>query len=62
MTVATPKLEPRRVKRTRFRPAMSEALSKRLSLWYLDLIMRPVPEDLKSLLLKLDFTDPPSTA
>jgi hypothetical protein len=37
--------------------AMSEALRKRLSLLYLDLIMKPVPEDLKDLLLKLDFSE-----
>ncbi len=62
MTVVSPKVDSRYVKRTRLRRSMSEALSKRFSLWYLDLIMRPVPEDLKSLLLKLDFTEPPSAA
>jgi len=62
MTVVSPKVDSRYVKRTKLRRSMSEALNKRFALWYLDLIMRPVPEDLKSLLLKLDFTDPPGTA
>lgn len=57
MTSALPKIDPMGGKKALLRRALSEALEKRLSLLCLDLIMRPVPEDLKGLLVKLDFTD-----
>jgi hypothetical protein len=59
MTAAPPKFELRRSKRA-LRRSMSEALGKRFSLLYLDLIMKPVPDDLKGLLIKLDFTVRPN--
>lgn len=60
MTAAPPKFELKRGKRALLRRSMSEALGKRFSLLYLDLIMKPVPDDLKGLLVKLDFTDRPN--
>ncbi|HEY8125769.1 MAG TPA: hypothetical protein VIF88_10150 [Methylocystis sp.] len=60
MTVASAKLDRRQGKRAVLRRSMSEALVKRFSLLYLDLIMKPVPEDLKGLLIKLDFTNRPN--
>ena len=60
MTAASPKLDRRQGKRALLQRSMSEALGKRFSLLYLDLIMRPVPEDLKGLLIKLHFTDRPN--
>jgi hypothetical protein len=59
MTAASPKLDRRQGKRALLRRSMSEALAKRFSLLYLDLIMKPAPENLKGLLIKLDFTDRP---
>ncbi len=59
MTAASAKLALRQSKRALLRRSISEALGKRFSLLYLDLIMRPVPEDLKGLLTKLDFADRP---
>ena len=50
----------RQGKRALLRRSMSEALGKRFSLLYLDLIMKPAPEDLKGLLIKLDFADRPN--
>lgn len=60
MTAASPKLDRRQGKRALLRRSMSEALEKRFSLLYLDLIMKPAPEDLKGLLIKLDFADRPN--
>ena len=60
MTAASSKLALRQGKRALLRRSISEALGKRFSLLYLDLIMRPVPEDLKGLLIKLDFADRPN--
>jgi hypothetical protein len=60
MTAASPKLALRQGKRALLRRSISEALGKRFSLLYLDLIMKPVPEDLKGLLIKLDFADRPN--
>jgi hypothetical protein len=60
MTALSPKLDLRRGKRALLRRSMSEALGKRFSLLYLDLIIKPVPEDLKGLLIKLDFADRPN--
>ena len=60
MTALSPKLDVRRGKRALLRRSMSEALGKRFSLLYLDLIIKPVPEDLKGLLIKLDFADRPN--
>lgn len=60
MTAASPRLTLRQGKRALLRRSMSEALAKRLSLLYLDLIMNPAPEDLKGLLIKLHFTDRPN--
>lgn len=57
MTIASPKIDFRQGKKAMLLRSMSEALGKRFSLLYLDLIMKPVPEDLKDLLVKLDFTD-----
>ncbi|PWB92236.1 hypothetical protein C5688_00890 [Methylocystis sp. MitZ-2018] len=59
MTATSSKLALRQGKRALLRRSISEALGKRFSLLYLDLIMRPVPEDLKGLLIKLDFADRP---
>jgi len=59
MTAASAKLALRQSKRALLRRSISEALGKRFSLLYLELIMRPVPEDLKGLLTKLDFADRP---
>ncbi len=60
MTAASPKFALRQGKRALLRRSLSEALGKRFSLLYLDLIMKPVPEDLKGLLIKLDFADRPN--
>ena len=60
MTAASSKLALRQGKRALLRRSISEALGKRFSLLYLDLIMRPTPEDLKGLLIKLDFADRPN--
>jgi hypothetical protein len=60
MTAASSRLALRQGKRALLRRSISEALGKRFSLIYLDLIMRPVPEDLKGLLIKLDFADRPN--
>ena len=60
MTAASSKLALRQGKRALLRRSISEALGKRFSLLYLDLIMKPVPEDLKGLLIKLDFADRPN--
>jgi hypothetical protein len=57
VTGASPQFPREDDKRELLLRAMSEALRKRLSLLYLDLIMKPVPEDLKVLLLKLDFSE-----
>ncbi len=59
MTAASSKLALRQGKRALLRRSISEALGRRFSLLYLDLIMRPAPEDLKDLLIKLDFGDRP---
>ncbi len=59
MNAASPKIALRQGKRALLRRSLSEALGKRFSLLYLDLIMRPVPEDLKGPLIKLDFADRP---
>ncbi|MFO1102893.1 MAG: hypothetical protein U1E20_08325 [Methylocystis sp.] len=59
MTIASLKRDSIQAKKTLLRRSLSAALGKRLSLLYLDLIMKPVPEDLKDLLLKLDFDDRP---
>ncbi|RNJ48886.1 hypothetical protein D1O30_03915 [Methylocystis hirsuta] len=60
MIAASPKLDSRQAKRALLRRSMSEALGKRFSLLYLDLIIKPAPEDLKGLLIKLDFADRPN--
>lgn len=60
MNAASPKIALRQGKRALLRRSLSEALGKRFSLLYLDLIMKPVPEDLKGLLIKLDFADRPN--
>lgn len=57
MTAASPKIYRRDGKRELLLQSMSEALRKRLSLLYLDLIIKPVPDDLKDLLIKLDFSE-----
>ncbi len=62
MTIASPKIDSKQDKKSLLRRALSEALGKRLSLLYLDLIMKPVPEDLKDLLAKLDFAARPGKA
>jgi hypothetical protein len=59
MTSASPKIDSIQDRKALLRRSLSEALGKRFSLLYLDLIMKPVPEDLKGLLVKLDFTDRP---
>ncbi|CCJ08048.1 Hypothetical protein BN69_2597 [Methylocystis sp. SC2] len=60
MTAAPPKFEHRRGKRALLRRSMSEALGKRFSLLYLDLIMKPAPQGLKDLLVKLDVANRPN--
>jgi hypothetical protein len=57
VTAGTPKIYRHDGKRELLLRSMSEALRKRLSLLYLDLIMKPVPDDLKDLLIKLDFSE-----
>lgn len=59
MTVASPKIDSIPDKKALLRRSLSEALGKRFSLLYLDLIMKPAPEDIKDLLIKLDFADRP---
>jgi hypothetical protein len=55
MTIASLKRDSIQAKKTLLRRSLSAALGRRLSLLYLDLTMKPVPEDVKHLLLKLDF-------
>jgi hypothetical protein len=55
MTVASPKIDPRKGKKALLRRSMSAEPGKRFSLLYLDLIMKPVSEDLKNLLVKFGF-------
>ncbi|TLG72182.1 hypothetical protein [Methylocystis sp. B8] len=62
MTIASPKIGSRQGKKALLLRSMSEALGKRFSLLYLDLILKPAPEDIKGLLVKLDFTDRSSKA
>lgn len=62
MTIASSKIGLRQGKKALLLRSMSEALGKRFSLLYLDLILKPVPEDIKDLLVKLDFTDRSSKA
>lgn len=59
MTSVSPKIDTIHGKKAALRRSLSEAFGKRFSLLYLDLIMKPVPEDLKDLLVKLDFTASP---
>ncbi len=59
MTIASPISDSKKGKKALLRRSLSEALGKRFSLLYLDLIMKPAPDELKDLLIKLDFTDRP---
>ncbi|MBM3563391.1 MAG: hypothetical protein FJX15_04340 [Alphaproteobacteria bacterium] len=58
--MASPKIDSKPGKKALLRRSLSEALEKRISLVYLDLIVRPAPDNLKELLIKLDFADRPS--
>ncbi len=59
MTFASPISDSKKGKQALLRRSLSEALGRRFSLLYLDLIMKPAPDELKDLLIKLDFTDRP---
>ncbi len=59
MTIASPISDSKKGKKTLLRRSLSEALGKRFSLLYFDLIMKPAPDELKDLLMKLDFADHP---
>jgi len=59
MTIASPKIDSKKGKKALLRRSLSEALGRRFSLLYLDLIMKPAPEDIKDLLVKLDVADRP---
>ncbi|WP_292530955.1 hypothetical protein [Methylocystis sp.] len=57
MTIASPGTGSQEGKKALLRRSLREALEKRFSLLYLDLILKPAPEDLKDLLAKLDGAD-----
>jgi len=57
VTAASRKIFRQDRKRELLLRSMSDALRKRISLLYLDLIIKPTPSDLKDLLAKLDFSE-----
>lgn len=57
MTLASPGTGSEHSKKERLRLSLREALEKRFSLLYLDLILKPPPDDLKDLIVKLDVAD-----
>jgi hypothetical protein len=57
MTLASPRTGSKQGKKDLLRRSLREALKKRFSLLYLDLILKPPPDDLKHLIVKLDVAD-----
>lgn len=60
MTVSPSKIDSKQLKKALLRRSLSDALGKRYSLLYVDLITKPAPDDIKNLLVKLDVAECPT--